>query len=152
MKEIIRELRRPYPKFKIEIETTIAILLLPISGVFISFSLADWQHFERSGSLVVIVGIILAWKDITGNLNLFEQYANNQIHSRLQEIEKEKISLRNALTESAMSGVEKMGEEVKEAIGLLKKRIRLLEVLALGLGTLIWGYGSIIGALVYKFS
>ncbi|MDC0000468.1 hypothetical protein OAE16_08545 [Porticoccaceae bacterium] len=150
MEELTRELRRPYPKFKVEITATMALLLLPLSGIFISFSLADWQYFERSGSLMVIVGIILAWKDINGTLNWFEGYVESTVSYQLKELEKQKISLRDALIESAISGVKYIGKELREQIGLLKKRIRFLEVVALGLGTLIWGYGSIIADLVYK--
>lgn len=60
--------KKTWPLQGIEQKIYAAGLLLVISGVIISILLKDWQYFERFGSLVVILGIYVAWRDLTGSI------------------------------------------------------------------------------------
>ena len=124
-------------------------------GVALSISLKDWQYFERSGSLIVILGIIVAWKDITGDL---EAYLNANIDVLAIKIqERENSSASGLLYSGGKSSEEKnqlesYKEKLQELDRLMKLRLKALEVCILILGTFVWGYGDLIGNLLYKFN
>ncbi len=80
------KLRKPFPLKGIERKIFLAIALLLVSGIALSISIGDWQYFAGSGSLVVIVGISVTWRDIAGNVQWFENMAKQTIESELGKL------------------------------------------------------------------
>lgn len=124
-------------------------------GIALSISLKDWQCFARSGSLIVILGIIVAWKDITGNLQA-------HINANIDVLAKKILEIENGSTRGLLYSGEKNSEvkneldsykeKLQELDRLMKLRLKALEVCILILGTFVWGYGDLIGNLLYKFN
>ena len=107
-----------------------SIFLLIFTGVLPSIYFTDWLWFSRSGSLLVIYGVYIVWLDYQGGIDV-------------------------GLTTVANAAKEKFGEQKsQELLSTIesirtsnKKQYQTMEFLILGLATLIWGYGDLIGKL-----
>ena len=153
----VTERAKSFWPFKgIEQRIFLAAILLSVMGIALSISLKDWQYFARSGSLIVILGIIVAWKDITGNLEAYINANIDVLAKKIQETE-------NGLTTSGLLYFGEKNSEVKNELEsykeklqkldrLMKLRLKALEACILILGTFVWGYGDLIGNLLYKFN
>jgi hypothetical protein len=144
--------QRPFPLKGIERKIFAVIALLLISGIALSISVGDWQYFSGSGSLVVIVGITVTWRDIAGNVQWFENMAKQTIEKELGKLNS--TEPRGLIALAQKEAVEKkLGEYSKnldELFVLLRRRLRTIEALTLIIGTFISGYGSVIGTLINK--
>ncbi len=152
----VTEQAKSFWPFKgIEQRIYLATILLSVMGVALSISLKDWQYFERSGSLIVILGIIVAWEDITGNLEAYLNANIDVLAKKIQEIENR--STRGLLNSSGENSedknrLESYKEKLQELDRLMKLRLKAVEVCILILGTFVWGYGGLIGNLLFKFN
>lgn len=140
-----------WPFKGIEQRIFLATILLIVMGIALSISLKDWQYFARSGSLIVILGIIVAWKDITGDLEAYM----NMLAKNIQE--RESNSTRGLLYTGGKNSeennqLESYKAKLQELVRLMKLRLKAIEVCILTLGTLVWGYGDLIGNLLYEFN
>ncbi|WP_417502866.1 hypothetical protein [Marinobacter sp.] len=153
MEEELKRLRRPYPQFKIELRVCSAIILLLVFGVVASISFQNWQHFERSGSLVVMLGVFIAWRDLSGKIDGQRSRLIQEFTARLERLEEPARGLiRQAINAGEADRVKKAQSEIDVSLKWLKKRVLALEACTLALGTLVWGYGGLIGQLVSKFA
>lgn len=153
MQEIINKLDKPYPQFRLEKKVFWAVFLIFTSGVALSFALTDWQYFERSGSLIVIVGVLLALRDVNGKIDWFKGYTEFTISENISHLRNNNSGLlRSAINESIENDLTALSGEVQLILKKLKQRIRTVEASTLILGTFVWGYGSIIGDFVYAFA
>ncbi len=153
IQSIIVKLKRPYPLFKIEIQIVLASILHAINGIAWSITYSDWQYFERSGSIVVIVGVLLAWRDVTGKIDWFKTYTTSEIESQLIESKSnEKGIIGRQIEAGKQEMLINLEKELKLLLEFIKNRIRFIEATILVTGTFIWGYGCIIGNLVYEFA
>ena len=153
--EVTKQVKSFWPLKGIEQRIYLATILLSVMGVALSISLKDWQCFARSGSLIVILGIIVAWKDITGNLQAYINAIIDVLAKKIQEIENG--STRGLLYSGRKNSEDKSrlksyNDKLQELDRLMKLRLKTLEVFILILGTLVWGYGDLIGNLLYKFN
>lgn len=143
------KLRQPYPQHGIEWRVVIAVASILSISVVASLWLSDWEHFARSGSLIVVVGIYVAWKDITGTVDFAKQSLRLTI-----EIEKSKLGserrdlLTKARNQRAEEKLDSMGEELDGLLKDTKYRVRVLEVGTIVFGTLIWGFGDLVGKII----
>jgi len=112
---------------------TLAFLILIISSLM-SYKLKDWQWFGRSGSLVVILGIILTSNQIIENSRrLKQQYQGAHKVGNFQ-----KDWAMNKRTE-----ILQHTREHENGIWIIGKcGFNLLII-----GTFIWGFGDLIGYL-----
>ncbi|MHB8423854.1 MAG: ABC transporter permease [Gammaproteobacteria bacterium] len=105
-------------------------------------------NFSRSGSLIIVTGIIFAALDLTGRLTLVDEWVIARLERvrpaviparsmKGQEKAHEKIKRREILEENITSGV-------KEATDKARVRLRFIEVTILVLGTLVYGFGDLI--------
>lgn len=154
--EVTKRAKSFWPFRGIEQRIYLATILLSVMGVALSISLKDWQCFARSGSLIVILGIIVAWNDIAGNL---EAYLNANIDTLAKEIQEiENSSTNRGLLYSGGKNSEDKSRlksykvKLQELDRLMKLRLKALEAFILILGTFVWGYGDLIGNLLYKFN
>ena len=150
---LIKKLKRPYPQYRVEISTCLAATLHAINGISWSITLSDWQYFERSGAIVVIIGILLAWRDVTGNIEWFKIHTKLKINSEIIELQKNTSGIVNgAIQAGKQKTLNELKAEVQKLLDALKSRIRTIEATVLIIGTLIWAYGSIIGKSIHNFA
>lgn len=99
-----------------------SIFLLSIFGVLPSIYFNDWSWFSRSGALLVCFGVYIAWLDYKGM------------------IENDILKLRSSLDTQ-------IAEIFDEFNAKNKSYFNRIEFLVVILGTLIWGYGDLLGGL-----
>jgi len=151
-------MKSPLPMRGVERKIYAANTLLLLSGVVVSLSLKDWQYFERIGSLIVIVGIAVAWRDLVGRVNWFKTMAERAIHAELIKLNSEQpkgllnsSKIQAEEYEAICSELNKYHSSMSGLIAQLQHRLRTIEAITLILGTFVWGYGSVIGKLIYAF-
>jgi len=106
-----------------------AALVTLAAGVILSIDLSDWSWFSRSGSLIVVYGIILTSHHIFVHMHNLNHIQHQ--HRRASQIQ------RDWAKESKYEFIHDDVEHtwMNEKSGLLM----------LVLGTLIWGFGDLIG-------
>lgn len=124
-----------------------AVLLLLACGVVQSMQFNDWQYFERSGTLVIVVGIMLAWRDYVSLLGDVRKFYADEIAKRLAEFDRSRPGglIAGAMHDGAREKVVAASTEIDELIAMLRLRLRTTEVAILIVGTLVQGYGSFTG-------
>lgn len=108
------------------IKAYIVALLTLVLGAVLSINLDDWQWFARSGSLVVVNGIILTSHQIiehVGRLNRRQSRWESQFHHDWADDDKQNLIYRD----EHLWATEKYG------------------LYMLILGTLVWGFGDLLG-------
>lgn len=122
-------------------------------GVAWSISARDWQFFERSGSLVILAAITMAWKDHVQLFGKVERFYQGDFKRLLAEIDARRPAglLAAAAHDAKLEQIKTASSNFDELIAMLKQRLRTTEVAVLCLGTLIWGYGSPLGNLLWSF-
>ncbi len=117
----------------------IASLIVTLIGILLSYNSGDWTWFSRSGSLLVVIGIIVAVKDINKSLAELEDrkltdYLLEKLKERRPDIDENEIH----------DSKKEIMELTKEKIAIFYRRV---EVSILITGTVIWGFGDLIGSL-----
>lgn len=134
----------------------LAFAILAI-GVWASFQWSDWVHFARSGAVLVVLSLSLAAFDFGNGFidrvlfllkpmtaNLVEMQSKNRphlygIHPGLTEKEKDDL-------------FQKVSRERLNQVHVLMKNhmakdVQKIEFLIAALGTLVWGFGDLVGKL-----
>ena len=106
-------------------------------GVFSAFMSRDWQYFERSGSLLVILAI---WGFGSSHMDNLENRFAAEIRALREKIEKGEESEYDLAWQK--STLEKLAPP--ERFNKLRGRILRIEASVAVIGTLIWGYGSLL--------
>lgn len=149
--ELIAKLRRPYPQARIEWRVSITVALLFTVGVTCSIFASDWTHFGRVGSLIVIVGVYIAWRDITGKIDGARVYLESVIQEEKEEVRGMQggliVTARKQKCEEELDVTE---AQLKDVLKTTRNRIRALEVMTIVGGTSIWGYGGYFGELLFQ--
>jgi hypothetical protein len=153
MDSIRKTLKRPIPMQGLERRVYAAVILLLICWILWSFLLHDWQYFERSGSLVIVVAMALGWRDHVRYLGNIEKIYQDQFARLVAKLDATRPSgiVAGAIHDRERQDVEAARTNVEELISLLRRRLRTTEVVILCLGTILWGYGSVIGNLIWCF-
>jgi len=138
------QLGSPLPMPGIERRVCAAVLLSLLLGLSWSLAVLDWQYLERSGALVIIVGVGLTWRDIVQKVGRVERLYKLEFTERIQSLEAKQ---RTGLLGEAVHTFEKTqaaedGRKVEEVFGMLRMRIRTIETAIVCTGTLVWGFGS----------
>lgn len=146
--------KKPWPFKGIETKIYIANILLFISGISMSISFKSWQHLEGAGSLIVIVGISVAWRDLSGRIEWFEGMVTRSIEKEIMIIKNKdsKGLISSAIDSANEEKLTQFKKSVSELTEVMKYRLRTIEAFTLIIGTFIWGYGSVIGNLVHEFN
>ena len=128
---------------KEEVVVTVAALAALAVGIVIDFLLGDCSTaFQRSGSIVVCIGIIFGYLDVGG------------IYEGRFEIELEKLKAKRTERDIVFTD-EELEREVRGSTnyfinrarsiqGNNKNRVKLIDGFVLIGGTLIWGFGDLI--------
>jgi hypothetical protein len=107
-----------------------SIFLLTLTGIFPSLYFADWVWFSRSGSLLVVYGVYIVWLDYQSGIDGGLTNVANAAKEKFSEQQSQEL----------LSTIESIRTSNK-------KQYQTMEFLILGVGTLIWGYGDLIGKL-----
>jgi hypothetical protein len=151
--DLINKYKHPYPQNRIEISTCLAAILHAINGVSWSISLSDWQYLERSGAIVVVIGILLAWRDLTGKIEVSKNYVNSRFYSKITELQNNTSGIVNREIQTGEQiKLDKSKTEVQNLFDIIINRIRTIEAIVLIAGTLIWSYGSIVAKHIHNFA
>ena len=147
---IKRRMRLPLPLRGLERYVYAAVLLLLACGAVQSVQFNDWQYFERSGSLVIVVGIMLAWRDYVSLLGDMRKFYADEIAKRLAEIDRSRPSglITGAMHDGVREKIVAASSNIDELVAMLRFRLRTTEVAILIVGTLVQGYGSVIVRLL----
>lgn len=115
-----------------------------ISGVIVSFINNDWEWFQRAGSLIVAIGVYVAARDI-GSVD--RQLKSTIALGTAELINEDKTKILNGKDLSG-EDIEAISNKVNDAVyaGLLKFHLKI-EATILIVGTIIWGFGDLIGKL-----
>lgn len=150
---IRRKLKRPFPMRGLECRLFAAVSLVLVFGIAWSVLLHDWQWFERSGALVILVAVGLGWKDHVSLLGKIENLYLGQFDKLLAEVDAAQPTglIATAMQDGQREEVRNLRMTTAELITGLRKRVRTTEVAILCLGTVVWGYGSPAGNLFWSF-
>lgn len=105
-------------------------------SIAVSLQTGDWSWFARSGSLVVIIGIFLTSSQIIENSRYLRRRRTRQGGNFERDYAEN-------LKQQSLSRARGLDEDVWE------NGLRGLYLLVIG--TLIWGYGDLVGALLASF-
>lgn len=151
---IKKKLRRPIPMRGFEVRLYALVLLSLLFGLCLSLSIHDWQYFERSGSLVIVAAIYMAWRDHVQLLGSVEKFYTREYERLLTQLDAKprRGIIGNAMHDGEREKLNATSSNVKELISMLQQRLRTTEAVTLCLGTLIWGYGSPVMNLLWCFN
>ena len=148
-----KKLRWPIPLRGFERKLYAVVLLCLALGIIWSLSAHDWQYLERSGSLIIVASIYMAWRDhvnLLGNVERFYKEEYNNLLAMFDAIRPTGV-IASVMHDGKREEIRAACSNVEELITLLKQRLRTTEAVILCLGTIIWGYGSPIGNLFWSF-
>lgn len=134
------------------VETTIyaAVFLLVSMGVAQSISFGSWQHLERSGSLIIITGVLVAYYDYVSLLGDMRVFYRTKFKKLLSEMEssKPKGIISGVMHDGKIDDTNTKAKEIDRLLVLARKRVNTIEATIIILGTFISGYGILIGKLL----
>ena len=149
-----KKLRRPIPLRGFERKLYAVVLLSIASGITWSVSAHDWQYFERSGSLVIVAAVTMAWRDHVHLLGEVKRFYQGEFQRLLAELDERRPAgiVGTVVHDAKIEKIRTKYSNFDELIAMLTQRLRTTEATILCLGTFIWGYGSIIGNLFWSFN
>ena len=106
-----------------------ASVLSMAAGVWLSVATGDWMWFARSGAILTALGLVLASRKVL--------IARADLVALLQEMEQADGTQRTARLESFKRLQRDLDRQVVEKAGFA----------ILVIGTLVWGFGDLIGRL-----
>lgn len=134
----LQEILRFYdPPIKIAVISCIVSAAL---GIMLSYRFNDWDWFTRSGSLIVVFGLILAKWDL-GNI-----VSDDRLEKTNQTIMK--VFNDQGIPQPEAERIEEVKNELRQRlVRFVKPRYSTTELFIVGAGTVIWGFGDLFGAL-----
>jgi hypothetical protein len=158
--EIPKQILDSY-KLPLRIKLMIWFFALSIMGVgaYLSHLENDWMLFARSGSLVVVVSLSLAvfgfgQKFISSVVDMIEPIALEIVTMQVSK-RSYLYGVRSGLKDEELAEiVEKITRERIDRINAimhkrLSQSVHKTEFFVAGLGTLVWGFGDLVGKVFY---
>lgn len=124
----------------------LTLLILGLGYYFSLIQLLDTEWFSRSGSVVVVLGIISGFSGIIEERVLMSRLS---IRKRVEILQKKrKLRLLNATPDYVQEELDDIEEKylilIKESMHSIKFNAGISEGILLILGTLTWGFGDIV--------
>ncbi|WP_028868208.1 hypothetical protein [Psychromonas arctica] len=124
----------------------LTVLILGLGYYFSLIQLLDTEWFSRSGSVVVVLGIISGFSGIIEERVLISRLS---IRKRLEILQKKrKLRLLKATPDYVQEELDDIEEKylvlIKESMHSIKFNAGISEGILLILGTLTWGFGDIV--------
>lgn len=128
----------------------LTLLILGLGYYFSLIQLLDTEWFSRSGSVVVVLGIISGFSGIIEERVLMSRLS---IRKRLEILQKKrKLRLLKATPDYVQEELDDIEEKylilIKESMHSIKFNAGISEGILLILGTLTWGFGDIVLTLI----
>lgn len=128
----------------------LTLLILGLGYYFSLIQLLDTEWFSRSGSVVVVLGIISGFSGIIEERVLMGRLS---IRKRLEILQKKrKLRLLKATPDYVQEELDDIEEKylilIKESMHSIKFNAGISEGILLILGTLTWGFGDIVLTLI----
>jgi len=133
---------------RISIYSTFFIIML---GVLSSLFFEKWELLSRTGSLIVIVGVYIAFKDFSGGIY------NSLIEDKLTYEDIFKIiNITDSSDIKNLIDLEKDKErsyaEIRKFTKYASLQFKKMEMSLILGGTFLWGYGDLIMNLLWSFN
>lgn len=114
-------------------------LIVFVVGLGLSQTTGNWTWFSRSGSLLVVLGVLFAYFNLDYRLE-------RALHrtSRLSA----KMIKRVAPQSRFLNHLSEANDQMEERLDDIPNKVKTIEVIIIGAGTFIWGFGDLIGTLV----
>lgn len=108
---------------------TAATIASMVAGIWLSIATTDWMWFARSGAIITALGLVLASRKVL--------IARADLMALLQDMERVDGAERTVRLESFKRLQRDLDRQIMEKAGFS----------LLILGTLVWGFGDLIGRL-----
>ncbi|SFK29496.1 hypothetical protein [Falsiroseomonas stagni] len=108
---------------------TAATIAAMVAGIWLSIATTDWMWFARSGAIITAFGLVLASRKVL--------IARADLMALLQDMERVDGAERTVRLESFKRLQRDLDRQIMEKAGFA----------LLILGTLVWGFGDLIGRL-----
>ena len=128
--------RKKALRANLHLSTRKALLLSAIviaGGIWFSLKFMDWNWFARSGSLIVIIGILLTSSQVIENSRKLKMRRSHHDHNFNRDFA-------NDIKKQTLKRSRSLDEDIWE------NGLRGLYLLVAG--TLIWGFGDLVGTLL----
>jgi len=136
----------------IERRMAASVLLVMVFGIAWSIAAQDWQWFERSGALIILVAIGFVWLDHISLVGDVEKLYGEQYQALLDQLRPRPTGIiAGAMHDGKRERIEAAQMTLAEMGDLLRKRIRTAEAVTLGIGTMVLGYGAPLGKYLCGF-
>lgn len=147
-------MKLPLPLRGLERSVYAAVALLLVCGVVQSVQFNDWQYFERSGSLVIVIAVVLAWRDLVSLLGDMRKFYSDEFARRISDTDRSRPRglISGEMHDDERKRIAPASVEVDELIDMLRARLRTTEAAILILGTIVWGYGSVIARFLWDLT
>jgi len=111
-----------------------------IVGIILSFYNNEGSWFSRSGSLIVICGLLIARWDFTSKI--YEEDLNSLNPSIIRNCKKSYLIIDAQTIENIKKGLR------TRILEYTKPKFRSVELITIAIGTFIWGFGDLIGVII----
>jgi len=111
-----------------------------IVGIILSFYNNEWSWVSRSGSLIVIYGLLIARWDFTNKIH--EGDLNSLDPSIIRNCKKFDL-----IIDAQTKEIIKKGLRIR-IHQYTKPKFRSMELITIIIGTFIWGFGGLIGVII----
>ena len=115
----------------------------------------DWSMFARSGSVLVLIGVLYAYRDYRGRFK-------KELHEEVDDISGSFAyyanyeALKNMTPDEARADPE-IQKNLRECISMWKEsderidfdQLKIIDVTAISIGTVVWGFGDLIGRIPF---
>lgn len=128
----------------------ITFFILGLGYYFSIINLLGKEWLSRSGSLIVVLGILSGFSGIIQERILLSQL---EIRKRIELLQKKRklrlLKVEKNFIETELKDIESnFAEQAKELMNSIKFNVGLIEGVLLILGTMVWGFGDIALTLV----
>lgn len=111
-------------------------LIVLTTGLMASRSTGDWAWFPRSGSMLVTLGILFAYFNFDYRLEK-GLYRTGRIAARV---------IRQFAPESGfLARLTDINNRMEERLDDIPNKVKTIEVVIIGVGTIVWGFGDLLG-------
>jgi len=128
-------------------------IIIGISSVLLSIHQSSWEFFSRAGSLIVLVGVYIAYKDWSGDIyqTIKPDYFTMSELLEIGSIDTLDEADRNNLIKKCKDNEDGHNRN-RSFVRYASRRFRKMEAILFVIGTLIWGYGDFFLNLVWHLN
>lgn len=128
----------------------LTLTILSLGYYFSLINLLDKEWLSRSGSLIVVLGIMSGFSGIIQERILISRL---ELRKRIELLQKKRklrlLKVESSFVEKELIDIEnKFEEQADKLMSSIKFNVGLIEGVLLIFGTIVWGFGDIILSLI----